>query len=543
MSLSSAQLASAQPTGSEPRHIHAAVDSLRESIAEAGRRIEDRPGDAQLYAARGSLYADLYRSLYEGSYRWYYGPKPPELAAAAITTKAIEDFGRAVGISPSPELYDGRGEMYEARWADTVTAMRYGVWAELTRSPRDLWTLLTSPPAEPAELVAFGKLITDPDFASAAADYAEALRLSGEETDLARQVHAKFARLYVRRARAVPFYLPPVKKIIDEPNRYGYSVWADFDHAAEHLSRSSRAEEEKLLEPGWDWVWPRYVSRSRVYYEKARLAVSYEKYDAALEALNLAAQYVDPGRDAACEIYSERSKVHVKLGQFDAAIADADRPDQYGGFCLRAYEPRGDAYLARGDWRAAVADYTAGLKNTYSETSVKAYKHRALAYSRLGEAEKAINDLTAYLYLAAAPKEPEVYRLRARLYRKLGKKELALADEKTAEEIFKEIKSKVEEVYVLGEIRMPDGVPFDLMMAEVMLVDVADPKKRLWATAGADARFIVGYEKGRSFTIHVFHDGVKGGRPGRFYGRTRALTANGTVGPLTITLGQFFRKK
>jgi tetratricopeptide (TPR) repeat protein len=541
------QLTPAQP-GNEAQVIHGLVSSLQERIAEASRHIEAKPGDAQPYAARGLLYMDLYRALYESYYKHFYSSKPPELTAAAITTKAIEDFGRAIEISPSAELYYKRGEMYEARWADTVTTMRYGVWKELSRqrSPGDMWTLLTRPPTENAELDAFGRLVADPDFASAARDYSEALRLN-KDAELAKEIHAEIARLFLSRTRAFPLFLPSIKKVVNEPNQYGYSIWADFDNALEHLSKSDRAEESKLVEPNWDWVWPQDISRSKAYFEKAMLAVSYGKYNDALDALNLAEKYFDTGRAilgySDCEIRSERSRVRVKMGQFDAAIADASGPGQQGIFCYKSYEPRGDAYFAKGDWRAAVADYTAGLDDWNSGTSVNAYRNRALAYAQLGEAEKAIHDLSYYFYRAEEPKKPEDYRLRAQLYRKIGKQELAATDEKTAEEIVKAARSTVEKEFVLGEIKLPAGVPFDRMKVEVMFVDAANPKKRLWTTVGDDARFIASYEKGRSFTIHVTYDGVKDGQPARFFGHTQKLTARGTVGPITITLNQFAQKK
>jgi tetratricopeptide (TPR) repeat protein len=539
--ISLAPIASAQP-GNEGRIVHGMVNALQERIAEVSRRIEDNPRDAQLYAARGSLYIDLYRALYESYYRHFYGTKPPELEVAAIATKAIADFDKAIKISPSAELHYKRAEMYEVRWASTARAMRYGVWEDLTRSPNDSWTLLTRPATEKLELAAFGKLVTDPDFTSAARDYAEALR-HNKEPELSKEIHAKFARLYLSRTRAIPFSLPSIRKIVNEPNQHGYSVWADFDSALEHLSKSDGPNEAKLPEQECLWSCLKGVSRSLAYYEKAMLAIGYKRYAEALDALNESEKYFDPERYnlfyTPCWLYSERSKLHVLMGNFDAAIADAskDNPNWKGIICSRAYEPRGDAYFNKGNWQAAIADYTATLGDPSLYPSNNVYKHRALAYLRLGETEKALADLDYYINHDAGPRKPEDYHLRAQLYRQIGKEDLALADEQM------ESIAKVETVLVLGEIKMPDGVPYDRMKVWVRFVDATDPKKGLWTTVGDDRRFITSYEKGRSFTIQVSQEGMKDGRPVQLFGKSQKLTANGTVGPITITLDQIARKK
>lgn len=538
--ISLAPIASAQP-GNEGRILHDTVNALQERIAELSRRIEDNPRNGQLYAARGSLYIDLYRALYESYYSHFYGTKPPELEVAAIATKAIADFDKAIEISPSARLYNMRGEMYDARWGSNATAMRNGVWEDLTRYIPDSWTVLTRPSTEKLELVAFGKLVTDADFASAARDYTEALR--NQEPELSKEIHAKFARLYLSRIGAMPFSLPSIRKIVNEPNQFNYSLWADYQSALEHLSQSDNLNEAKLFRPGCPWPCIKGISRSLVYYDNAVLAISYKRYAEALDALNSAERYFDPNRNdlfySICQIYSERSKLHVLMSNFDAAIADAGKaiPNGNGIVCSRVYEPRGDAYFNKGNWQAAIADYTAALGDSYLHPSASVYKRRALAYVQLGKPEQAIADITDYFIHTESPRLPEDYHLRAQLYRKIGKEDLALADEQM------ESISKVETVLVLGEIKMPDGVPFDRMKVSVRFVDATDPKKGFWTTVGDDGRFIVSYEKGRSFTIQVSHEGMKDGRPVQLFGMSQKLTANGMVGPITITLEQIAWKK
>jgi tetratricopeptide (TPR) repeat protein len=460
---------------------------------------------------------------------------------AAIATKAIADFDKAIEISPSAQLNYMRGEMYEARWGSTATAMTNGVWADLTRYIPDSWTKLTRPSTEKLELAAFGKLVTDPDFASAARDYTEALNRN-KEPELSKEIHAKFARLYLSRIGAMPFSLPSIRKIVNEPNQFNYSLWTDYQSALEHLSQSDNLNEAKLSQRDCPWPCIKDISRSLVYYHNAVLAISYKRYAEALDALNSAERYFDPNRSdlfySLCQIYSERSKLHVLMSNFDAAIADAGKasPGANGIVCSRVYEPRGDAYFNKGNWQAAIADYTAAMGDSYLHPSAGVYKRRALAYLQLGKTEQAITDLTDYFSHTESPRTAEDYHLRAQLYRKIGKEDLALADERL------ESIAKVETVLVLGEIKMPDGVPFDRIKVSVRFVDATDQKKSLWTTVGDDRRFIVNYEKGRSFTIHVSHEGMKDGRPVQLFGRSQKLTANGMVGPITITLAQVARK-
>lgn len=56
-------LAAGQPTGSEPRTIRAIVQRLQDRIAVINQQIAQEPDDAKAYAARGSLYIEIYRAL------------------------------------------------------------------------------------------------------------------------------------------------------------------------------------------------------------------------------------------------------------------------------------------------------------------------------------------------------------------------------------------------------------------------------------------------------------------------------------------------
>src|SRR5262249_15627927 len=148
-------------------------------------------------------------------------PKPPEMDVGAIASKAIADLTKALANSPSTDLYYKRGEMYEIRSNVTIKKMRYGVWETLAK-PRNLWDQLTTPPTDDRELATLGEFIANPDFAAAVQDYTQALRLNNDAA-LGKEIHAKFARLYLSRAKGLPLLLPSIKKAVNESNPYNYS--------------------------------------------------------------------------------------------------------------------------------------------------------------------------------------------------------------------------------------------------------------------------------------------------------------------------------
>lgn len=238
---------SAQPRGDEPRRIKFIVEGIRERISEADRRIERQPNNAQLYAARGALYIELYRTLYRGGYlSSFYGEKPPELKEAVIASKAVADFDEAIRISPAPDFYAKRGEMYAVRWHAVVSNINW--YEEMQQIGDPEWRVFTGGRTEENELKIFEKFIRNPDFASAVADYEKALRLVADPK-LVEDVHQKLARIYLERSRIIVGELQLNRKTVVQPNPYRYSLWDDINKAIAHVTKSNSGNAHRQLTP------------------------------------------------------------------------------------------------------------------------------------------------------------------------------------------------------------------------------------------------------------------------------------------------------
>ncbi len=89
-----------------------------------------------------------------------------------------------------------------------------------------------------------------------------------------------------------------------------------------------------------------------------------------------------------------------------------------------AYSIRGLAFAGRGDFAAAVRDYSKaiGLKPDFGQ----AYNNRAIAYRSLGEPTRALEDFDRGI--AAAPRDPELYYNRGNLWMDQGLYDRAIRD-------------------------------------------------------------------------------------------------------------------
>src|SRR6185503_13571038 len=103
--------------GDYVQRITATVEGLQKHIAEVSVEIDKQPGAVQLYAKRGSLYAELYHALYdESGLGRFYGNKSPALSEDTLTTKAISDLDQAISQVRSVDSLTKRADMHEARW-------------------------------------------------------------------------------------------------------------------------------------------------------------------------------------------------------------------------------------------------------------------------------------------------------------------------------------------------------------------------------------------------------------------------------------------
>jgi tetratricopeptide (TPR) repeat protein len=539
---------SAQPQGDEPRRIKAIVESIRERISEADRRLARQPRSAQLYAERGALYIELYRTLYRGDYlSHFYGEKPPELSEAVIASKAVADFDNAIRISPAPDFYAKRGEMYAVRWHAVVSNIN---WYEEMRQIGDPeWSVFTGGRTEENELKIFEKFIRNPDFAKAVADYEKALRLVAD-AKLVEEVHQKLARIYLERARIIVGEMQLNRKLVVQPNPYGYSLWDDIEKAIAHVTKSNSGNEHRQLTPfvaSWFNLSP--VTLRYVLFYKATVAADlYGENEKALRALNAAEKYVDKNEKYdyfICQFYPYRSSLNSKIGNFDAALADANVPYSYPGqpnsICFNAYERRGDAYFGKGDFRAAISDYTREIDGVSATGDLPGlYKKRGLAYLKSGEPKKAIADMTYFIEHGSF--SAEGYLLRARARRQAGDETRALEDEKKAKAVVKNLELNAVRRAVYGKIALPGDAPIDAKNAFVRLVYVGGPSEQWTPSVDEKGRFIFTHLKPRAFYLFGYYDVEKDGVPLRFYGRSATMIIEKRrAGPIIIRLDRSAR--
>lgn len=111
----------------------------------------------------------------------------------------------------------------------------------------------------------------------------------------------------------------------------------------------------------------------------------------------------------------------------------------------------------------------------------------------------------------------------------------------------------LEERRIFGQVMMPDGTPVNATVRLITgsnasaeqpadVITVADVSGDIEQRT-KDGRFEFRYWEGRTVRVFAFYDGVRDGKPVRFFGRTQSLTLNNDMGPLTITLDRHERKE
>jgi tetratricopeptide (TPR) repeat protein len=170
-----------------------------------------------------------------------------------------------------------------------------------------------------------------------------------------------------------------------------------------------------------------FVNRSDVY----RVSRDYEK---ALADVNRAIQL--GSKDETC--YYNRGQIYFDMGEYDKAIADfsvalkldpgptvytmmnlrADlTPKGFQGFCLSVGTEspnleRGRAYLKKGDYEKALADYTEGIR--LDPKHDRPYRCLGSAYAEKGDYDKAIAGFNTALHIA--PDNSQLFLNRGLVY-------------------------------------------------------------------------------------------------------------------------------
>jgi tetratricopeptide (TPR) repeat protein len=116
-------------------------------------------------------------------------------------------------------------------------------------------------------------------------------------------------------------------------------------------------------------------------------------------------------------ILLRRGNGHFDKGEFEAAVADYTKAIELKSDYAEAYYNRGNAYDNKGDKDRAIADYNRAIeiKSDFAE----AYSHRGYAYADKGDKDRAIADFRESLKLFTDPDKAEVA---LRELRRLGAK-------------------------------------------------------------------------------------------------------------------------
>jgi tetratricopeptide (TPR) repeat protein len=129
---------------------------------------------------------------------------------------------------------------------------------------------------------------------------------------------------------------------------------------------------------------------------------------------------------------------HSLIGDYDTAIALANDAIRLDSKCADGYYYRGISYDCKGDTDHAISDYSEAIR--LDPQHAWAYFLRGCIYSDKGDYNRAIADCNKAITLD--PNYTDALRQRAEIYRKLNKIAEAEADEREAERLEREVKSR-----------------------------------------------------------------------------------------------------
>jgi tetratricopeptide (TPR) repeat protein len=148
------------------------------------------------------------------------------------------------------------------------------------------------------------------------------------------------------------------------------------------------------------------------------------KPDDAIVEFNAALQ-ADPANTRA---YNSRGNAWRAKGEFDIAIADYNAAIRIDPNFAFPYNGRASAYYDKGDLDRAIADYGEVIR--LAPTLAAPYNNRALAWRDKGEFDRALDD--ANEALRRDPKNVAIYSARGEIWRMKGDLDRALADQDQA---------------------------------------------------------------------------------------------------------------
>ena len=534
----------AQPGEDPVSHLKGKLLGLAEQIKDKTRAIDKTPGRAELYAARGALYNELYREMRGVDLAKLFGRYPFPYFLRNTAPKALADFDRALALAPQrPDFYAGRAETRALRWHYEVARLYWP--RELERLEPPEWREW-APNKKSNEVKIFERVLRHPDFAVALDDLERALRLSADAL-LTRKIHDLAARLYLSRAQQLAGKLEYNLRLAVKPNEYDYSAFDDLEAGIAHLAASHPAADLGPIAPvPYSWFDERRPTLRSALYYKALLADRSGLTATALAALDEAERFVDPqNRDDffVCHFYVFRSRLHAKNGDYEAAVADAAAPTDSLDRCRGAAAARGDAFFAKADWAGAVADYTKQLESSDQGLNVGEVRYRrGLARLKLGDRRAALEDFT--LVIRQGEPKAAAFRQRAALYREFGELEKAGEDEEKGRQMTAIEARRTNVGAVYGKLTMPDGRPVDDERARVYLV-LENGTKEPWAPwPESGGRFRFWHVAPQTVRLYATFETVERGATVRYYAETNPFrVGEGVEGPFVLRLARDGRRR
>lgn len=500
----------AQP-GGEPQRFRRLAENLQHEITIVTGEIATWQNDVQLREKRADLYTRLYTTTCDNPYV-HLSDVAPGVKPLDLITSAIGDYSRIISShSGKPEHFLKRGEAYAVRWSLTKVD-----WDTAMRTHDPFWGDRTDWGDKALVDKVFKQFITNPDFDLAMADFQRAAKDHTTEIE----AEQKIGMLLDARIGWIPLWYSDRDAVrhAAEAGIAGFSIWRDYDSVIELFSKTARDGPDDNSSSR-SMFWRHYAERPSpqgAILGKLKTAVLYSRdkdvaaiFDHDLLWMNFDYQ----NADRACQYYSVGLRAHVRLGNYDRVLATVGNV-LYDGAptkCEAVIEPRGDAYLGKGKFALAVANYNAALDHKEWQSSDPEIRiKRAKAYIGLGDKEKALADLNWVI-----PKGYSSYGLiqahllRASLLREKGMDKEASEDEKLVDymrqsqlqsaERDREYKKRKGVLY--GKVLKPNGQPLDDTEGYA-IVKYSDGSTDSWWPEDEEGRFLLRL-KALPFTLSV----------------------------------------
>lgn len=392
------------------------LQAVKNDLTKSDQAVVSEPKNAENYAVRGAIYSKLYArfgSIFKFEDAIYF---------TETDGKAINDFSKAVALAPNrAKYYAERGKVYQNQWEKLFAAT-----ISLGKK---------SPKFQEYFELTYTKSV---EFDAAVRDFRRAVELASDYAEKEAFLYGLWM-LYANHAASLldltrnesGVELTNISKAYDIKSH----IYNDYEKikatAFDHLQKTAKTDEDSL----------RREKRLRTYVggfyiSAGDAALIFRDWQKAADYYEEAVEYIEPDDLYFCGLYNRRAGLQLMSNNAAGAVesfefAFAEQPN-----CAFLRSNSGAAYLAKGDYRKAVADFTASI--VYYEgglISIPAYLGRGKAYLRLGDYEKALADFQIMKDRLYVDYCPQNYLLIAESYRGLGDREKAEEAEQTVRQL------------------------------------------------------------------------------------------------------------